>query len=153
MNTFSDIPPSEAPRHARGICLFGSIGEAGDPPLEAHQALVTEISSRKRDVPLKKDSVGPFLQYSKCQPGKYVEEGSSGQLSHGKVTERTGGCRDFYDPLVEYMEGLGEGSHWLHPYFKDPFVYNFLLPLSISFLSIKHNKRTKLLGKLLDWIH
>ena len=122
-------------------------------PLETHQALVAEISSRKWEVPLKKDSMGPFLQSSKCQPAESLEEGSSGRLSHEQVIERTGGCRDFYDPVAEYMEGLGEGSDWLCPCFEDQYVYHFLLPLSISFLSIKHNERTKILGKLLDWLH
>ena len=56
---------------------------------------------------MKKDFVGPFLQSSKCQPDEYLEEGSSGRLSHEQVTERAGGCHDFYDPIAEYMEGLG----------------------------------------------
>ena len=54
INTFSDIPPSVAPPHLGGICLPGSIEEARDLPLEAHQALVTKISSGKQDVPLKR---------------------------------------------------------------------------------------------------
>ena len=102
---------------------------------------------------MKKYSVGLFLQSSKCQPDESLEEGSSGRLSHEQVTKCARGCRDFYDPVAEYMEGLGKGSDWLHPCFEDQFVYHFLLPLSISFLSIKHEKRTKLLGKLLDWLH
>ena len=60
INTFSDIFPSIAPPHIGGICLRSSTGEVGDLPLEAHQALVIEISSEKWDVPLKRDSVGPF---------------------------------------------------------------------------------------------
>ena len=44
INTFSDIMPSVAPPHTGGMCLLGSTGEAGDLPLEVHQALVTEIS-------------------------------------------------------------------------------------------------------------
>ena len=102
---------------------------------------------------MKKDYVCLFLQSSKFQPDESLEEGSSGRISHEKVTEHVGGCHDFYDPVVEYMEGLGEGNDWLHPCFEDQFVCHFLLPLSISFMSIKHNKRTKLLGKLLDWLH
>ena len=156
INTFFNVLPSGISPHIGGICLLGSIGEKEDLPLEEHEeseALVAKIWSEKREVPLKKYSVGPFLQYSKCQPDKSLEEGSFRRLSHEQVIEHVGGCHDFYDPMAEYMEGLGEGSHWLHPYFKDHFVYHFLLPLSISFLSIKHNKRTKLLGKLLDWIH
>ena len=66
------------------------------------------------------------------------------------MTECTGGCHNFYDPVAEYMEGLGEGNDWLHPCFEDQFVYHFLLPLSISFLSIEHDERAKILGKLLD---
>ena len=77
INMFSDIPPSVAPPHTRVIFLLGSTGEERDFPLESHQALVAEISSRKRKVPLKKDYVGPFLQYSKCQPDESLEEGSS----------------------------------------------------------------------------
>ena len=142
-----------APPHIGGMFLLGSTGEAGDLPLEAHQALITEILSGKRDVPLKKYYVGPLLQSSKCHPDESLEEGSSRQLSHEQVIEHAGVFRDFYDPMAEYMEGLGKSNDWFHPYFEDQFVYHFLLPLSISFLSIKNNERTKLLGKLLDWIH
>ena len=56
------------PPHIEGVCLLGSTGEAEDLPLKAHQALVTKISSRESDIPLEKDSVGPHLQSSKCQP-------------------------------------------------------------------------------------
>ena len=69
------------------------------------------------------------------------------------MIEHARGFHDFYDPVAEYMEGLGEGSGWLHLCFEDQFVYHSLLPLSISLLSIKHNERTKILGKLLDWLH
>ena len=82
MNMFSDIPSSEAPHHTRGICLLGSTGEARDLPPEAHLALVTEILSRKWDVPLKKYYVGPLLKSSECQPNKYIGEGISRWLSH-----------------------------------------------------------------------
>ena len=82
INMLSDIPPSVVPSHTRGICLLSSTGEEGDLPLEAHQALVTKISSGKQDVPLKRDYVGPFLQSSKCQPNESLEEGSSRRLSH-----------------------------------------------------------------------
>ena len=64
------------------VCLLGSTGEAKDLPLKAHQALVTEISGGERDIPLERDSVGPRLQYSKCQPNDSLEAGSSGKLSH-----------------------------------------------------------------------
>ena len=93
------------PPHTRGICLLDSTGEAGDLPLEAHQALITEILSRKQDVPLKKYYVGPLLQSSKCHPNESLEEGSSGRLSHEQVIEHAGGCRVLYDPMAEYMEG------------------------------------------------
>ena len=124
-----------------------------DLPLEAHQALVMEILSGKRDVPSKKYSVGPLLQYSKGQPDEPFQGESSGCPPCEHMIEHAGGCRDFYDPVAEYMEGLGEGNDWLHPYFEDHFVCHCLLLLSMSFLSIKHNKRTKLLGKLLDWLY
>ena len=75
INTFSDIPPSVAPPHTGGICLLGSTGEVGDFPLEAYQALVSKILSISWEVPLNKDSVGPFLQSSKCQPDESLEEG------------------------------------------------------------------------------
>ena len=101
------------------MCLLSSTGEAGDLPLEAHQALVTEILSGKRDVPLKKDFVGPLVNSSKYQPDESLGEGSSGQLSHEQVIEHAGGCHDFYDPKAEYMEVLGEGNDWLHPCFED----------------------------------
>ena len=80
INTFFDILPSVAPPHIGGICLLSSTGKVGDFPLETHQALVTEISSRKRELPLKKYSVGPFLQSSKCHPDESLEERSSVQL-------------------------------------------------------------------------
>ena len=97
--------------------------------------------------------MGPRLQYSKCQPNESLEAGSSGQLSHEQVIEHTRACYDFYDPVAEYMEVLGEDNDWSHLFLKDQFVYHFLLPLSISFLSIKRHKRTRILGKLLDWLH
>ena len=153
INTFSDVPPLGVPPHTWGICLPGSAGEAEDLPLEPHQALVVEISSAKGDASLKKDCVDHLLQYSKYHPDESLEEGSSGRVSHEKVIEYAGGCRDFYDPLAEYMEGLGKDDDWLHPWFEDQFVCHFFLPLSISFLFIKHHKRTKQLGKLLDWLH
>ena len=68
---------------------------------------------------MKKDSMGPLLQSSKCCPDEFLEEGSSGRLSHEQVTKHAGGCRDFYDLVAEYMEGLGEGNDWLHPCFED----------------------------------
>ena len=109
--------------------------------------------SGERDVPLERNYVGPRLQSSKCQPDDSLEAGSSRQLSHEQVIERAGGFHDFYDLVAEYMEGLGEGNDWSHLYLKDQFVYHFLLPLSVSFLSIKHHTRTRILGKLLDWLH
>ena len=68
---------------------------------------------------MKRDYVGPFLQYSKCQFDESLEERSYGWLSHEQVTEHTGGCHNFYDPVAEYMEGLGEGSDCLHPCFEN----------------------------------
>ena len=63
--------------------------------------------------------MGPHLQSSKCQPDDSLEVGSSKRLSHEQVTERVGGCRDFYNPVAEYMESLGEGNDWSHLYLKD----------------------------------
>ena len=105
------------------------------------------------DVSLEKDSVGPFLGYSKYHPDRSPQEGSPGQLSHEQMTEYTGGCRVFYDPIAEYMERLGNGNDWSHLYSKDQFIYYSLLPFCISLLFIKHERRTKVLGKLLDWLH
>ena len=105
------------------------------------------------DVSLEKDSVGPFLGSSKYHPDSSPEEGSSRQLSHEQMKEYTGDCRVFYDPIVEYMEGLGNSNDWSHLYGKYQSIFYNFLPLSISFLSIKHEKRTTLLGKLLDWLH
>ena len=51
----------EAPPHTGEIFLLVFAGEAGDLPLEAHQALVAEILGEKGDVSLKKDSMGPLL--------------------------------------------------------------------------------------------
>ena len=61
------------PPHIEGVCLLGSTGEAEDLPLEAHQALVTKISGGERDIPLKRDSMGPRSQSSKCQPEDSLE--------------------------------------------------------------------------------
>ena len=69
------------------------------------------------------------------------------------MTEYAGDCHDFYDPVAEYMEGLGKGSDGLPLYFDDHFVCHYPLPLFSSFLSIKHEKITMMLGKLLDWLH
>ena len=81
INTFFDTPPSRTPPHIEGVCLLGSTGEAEDLPLEAHQALVIEISSGERDIVFERDSVGPRLQSSKCHPKDSLEEGSPRQLS------------------------------------------------------------------------
>ena len=97
--------------------------------------------------------MGPLLKFSKCHPDKYLEEGSSRWLSHEQVIGRAGGCRDFYDPVAKYMEGLGEGNDWSCLCLKHQFAYHSLLPLSVSFLSIEHHARTIILGKLLDWLH
>ena len=67
--------------------------------------------------------------------------------------EYVGSCHVFYDTIAEYMERLGNGNDWSRLYGKDQFIFYGFLPLSISFLSIKHKKITKLLGKLLDWLH
>ena len=102
---------------------------------------------------LEKDSVGPRLQSSKRQLDESLEAGSIRKLSHEQVTECVGGCLDLYNPVAKYMDGLGEGNDWSHLYLKDQFVYHSLLPLSVSFLSIKHHTRTRILSKLLDWLH
>ena len=119
INMFSDISPSEAPPHTGGICLLGSAGEAGDLPLEAHQALIAEILGEKGDVSLEKDFVGPLLQYFGYQSDKSLEEGSSRWLSHEQKIEYVGGCYVFYDPLAGYMEGMGKDDEWSHFYFKE----------------------------------
>ena len=76
INTFFDTLPSGTPPHTEGVCLLSSTGEAEDLPLEAHQTLVTEILGGERDIPLERDSMGPHLQYSKCQPDNSLEAGS-----------------------------------------------------------------------------
>ena len=114
INMFSDVPPSGVPPHTGEICLLGSTGEAEDIPLEAHQALIAEISSEKGDVSLKKYYVVPLLQYFGYKPEKSLEEGSSRRLSHEQKTEYIGGCHVLYDPIVGYMEGLGKDDDWSH---------------------------------------
>ena len=77
-----------------------------------------------------------------------------GRLSHGQpTTDFFEGCDVFYDPVAKYMEGLGEGKYWSHLCFEDQFVHLFLLPLYVSFMSIKHHIRTRILSKLLDWLY
>ena len=61
INTFSNVLPSGVPPHIGGICLLGSIGEAEDLPLEAHQALIAKILGKKGNVSLNKYYVGPLL--------------------------------------------------------------------------------------------
>ena len=107
---FSVLPPGILP-HKGGICLLSSVEEKEDLPPEAHEegeALVAEILSKRMDVSLENDSMGPFLGSSKYHPDSSPKEGSSGQLSHEQITEYTRGCHVFYDPIVEYMEGLGK---------------------------------------------
>ena len=49
---------------------------------------------------------------------------------------------------------MGNGNEWLYLYCKYQFIYYSLIPLYISYLFlIKHEKETKLLDKLLDWLH
>ena len=153
INMIFDVLPSGVPPHIGGICLLGSTAKAEDLPLEAHQALIAEILSAKGDSSLKKDYMDHLLQSSKYHPDESLEEGSSIRLSHEQMIEYAGVFRDFYDPVAEYMEGLGKGSDGLHLCFDDQFVCHYPLLLFISFMSIKHEKRTILLGKLLDWLH
>ena len=114
INTFFfNFLPSRISPHKGGICLLGYIEEKENVHAEAHEeseALVAEILSERMDVSLEKDSMGPLLQYFKYQPDSSPEEGSSGQLSHEQRIEYTGGCHVFYDPIAEYMEGLGHGN-------------------------------------------
>ena len=76
------------------------------------------------------------------------------RLSHCQpMTKNFEGCHVFYDPMAKYMEGLGEGNDWSYLCLKHQFVYHSLLPLSVSFFSIEHHARIRILGKLLDWLH
>ena len=120
---------------------------------EEVEALVAGILSERVDVSLENNSMRPFPRYFKYHPDISPEEGSSGQLSHEQMTEYTRGCCVFYDSIAEYMEGMGNGNDWSHLYYKYQFICYYLLPLCISFLFIKHEKETNLLGKLLDWLH
>ena len=67
-----------------------------------------------------------------------------GKPSHGKqMTMFFEGCHVFYDPVVEYMENLGNGNRWLYLYYKYQFICDNLLPLSLSSLFlIKHEEET-----------
>ena len=78
-----------------------------------------------------------------------------GQLSYGKKrTEYAESFHVFYDPMVEYMERLGNSNDWLYMYCKDQFICYNLLPLCLSSLFlIKHEEEIELLDKLLDWLH
>ena len=105
------------------------------------------------DFSLENNYVGPFLRSLKYHPDISPEERSSGQLSHEQMTEYARGFRVFYDPIAEYMEGLGNDNDWSHLYCKYQFIFCCLLPLCISFLFIKHKKEIKLIGKLLYWLH
>ena len=105
------------------------------------------------DVSLVDDSMGPFLISFKYHPNSSPEEGGSGHLSHEQMTEYARDCRAFYDPMAEYMGRLGNGNDWSHLYYKDQFIYYILLPLCISFMFIKHEKETKLLGKFHNRLH
>ena len=136
--------------------MLGSVEEKEDIYAEAYEeseALVLDILSERVDVSLDNNSMGPFLRSLKYHPDSSPEERSSGQLSHEQMTEYARGCCVFYDPIVEYMESIDNGNDWSHLYCKDQFICYSLLSLCISFLFIKHEKETKLLGKLLDWLH
>ena len=155
-HTFLNFQPLGISPHKGGMCLLGSVKEKEDIHAETYEegeALVSEILSERVDVSLEDDYVGPFLRSFKSQLDNSPEEGSFGHLSHEQMTEYTGDCRAFYDPISEYMERLGNGNEWSHLYSKDQFICYFLLPLCISFMFINHKKETKLLGKMLDWLH
>ena len=92
--------------------LLGFGGEKKDLPLEIHQALIAEILGEGKDVSLKKDSIGPLLQSSEYQPDRPPGGGYSIQLCHEWKTEYVEGCHVFYDPIAEYMEGLGNCNDW-----------------------------------------
>ena len=68
--------PSGISPHKGGICLLGSVEEKEDVHAEAHEegeALVAEILSKRMDVSLENNSMGPFLGYSKYQPDRSPE--------------------------------------------------------------------------------
>ena len=84
-----------------------------------------------------------------------LEELHFGQLSYGRQkTEYVESCHVFYDPVEEYMDGMGNSNYWLYLYYKDQFLYYNAFPLCLSSLFlIKHEGEIELLDKLLDWLH
>ena len=63
-------------------------------------------------------------------------------------------CHVFYDPVAEYMDKFFKWGSWLCVCSKGQFFHHNLLPLcSYVLILIKHEEETKLLDKLLDWLH
>ena len=59
-----------------------------------------------------------------------------------------------YDPIVKYMEGLGNGNELLGPYHKDQFLYYNSIPLGILVLFlIQHEEIWYLWDHFLGWLH
>ena len=138
------------------MCLLGLVEEKEDihaEPYKEDEALVSEILSKRVGVSWEDDSLGHFLRSFNYQPDISSEKGSSGHLSHEQMTEYTGDCRAFYDPIAKYMERMGNGNNWSLLNYKDQFICYYFLPLCISFMFMKHGHETKLLGRLLDWLH
>ena len=117
INTFFNFLPSGISPHKGRMCLLDSIEEKEDTAPEAQEeseALVEKISSKRMVASLENDSVGPFLGSFEYHPDIPPEERSFRQPSHEHRKEYAGGCHVFYDPIAEYMEGLGKGIDWSH---------------------------------------
>ena len=157
INSFFDFLPLGISSYREGLCLFDFVEERDDLHVEVYkegEVLAPEVLKEREDVLFENIHGNPFQRYFIHQPDISPEEGHFRQLSHDEQRMKyAGGFCAFYDPISEYMEGLGNGNEWSHLYCKDQFICYSLLPFCISFLFIKHKKRTKLLGKLLDWLH
>ena len=98
---------------------------------------------------LKSIKMGAFQSSLEDQFDNMLEELHFGRFSFGR--QRT---EYFYDPVVEYMEGLGNGNDWLYLYWGDQFLYYNLLPFFLSSMFFaKHEEEIELLDKLVDWLH
>ena len=141
-----------------GWCVPDSAGGKNDISAEAYKegkVLNSENLNEIVDISFEISHDSSFQSSFEDQFDNMLEELHFGQLSFGRQRRvYVESCHFFYDLVAEYMERLGNSNDWLYLYCKDQLLCYNLLPLCLSSLIlIKHEEETKLLDKLLDWLH
>ena len=138
--------------------MFGSVRQNNDISVEAYKkggVLSSEILNEIVDISFKNSHKSSFQSYFEDQFDSMQEELLFGQSCHDKeVIEYFEICHAFYDPVAEYMEIFFTWDSCLCICSKGhTFHHNLFRFCSYALISIKHEEESKLLDKLLDWLH